>query len=174
MNPNSQQIAKAGELYVAAELNRRGAHATTFSNNMPKIDIIACNQDQSEFAKVQVITKRHKVWQLNKTFDNLEKDIFWILVDLTPVHPDYYIMKESWLFNNCKNLIQEYLKKHGGKRPTGSKSLHHSILRLPCELRQAHESKPPSHCKALLLQELCNLGKAIRPGKSQVDHLEPE
>ena len=54
----NQQIARAGEYFVAAELNKRGAFAVTFAGNMPRIDLIACNQDQSRTIHIQVKTKR--------------------------------------------------------------------------------------------------------------------
>jgi hypothetical protein len=34
---SNQQVARAGEHFVAAELNKRGAYAVTFAGNMPKI-----------------------------------------------------------------------------------------------------------------------------------------
>ncbi len=37
----SNRIGRAGEHYVAAELNRRGAYASPFSGNVPGIDIVA-------------------------------------------------------------------------------------------------------------------------------------
>ena len=43
---SNQQVARAGEHFVAAELNKRGAYAVTFAGNMPKIDLLACNADQ--------------------------------------------------------------------------------------------------------------------------------
>jgi hypothetical protein len=39
----NQQAAGAGEYFVVAELNKRGA----FAGNMPEIDLMACNQDQN-------------------------------------------------------------------------------------------------------------------------------
>ncbi|MBM4431205.1 MAG: hypothetical protein FJ026_12790, partial [Chloroflexi bacterium] len=54
----NQQVARAGEHFVVAELNKRGAFAVTFAGNMPKIDLIACNQDQSRTIYIQVKTKR--------------------------------------------------------------------------------------------------------------------
>lgn len=60
----NQQVARAGEYFVAAELNRRGAFAVTFAGNMPKIDLMACNQDQSRTVHIQLKTKRGgKNWQ---------------------------------------------------------------------------------------------------------------
>lgn len=37
----ANQVAGAGEHYVAAEICRRGGYAVTFSGNMPGIDVLA-------------------------------------------------------------------------------------------------------------------------------------
>jgi len=44
---SNQQVGRAGEYFVVAELNKRGAFAVPFAGNMPKIDLIACNSDES-------------------------------------------------------------------------------------------------------------------------------
>jgi Holliday junction resolvase-like predicted endonuclease len=54
----NQQVGRAGEYFVVAELNKRGAFAVPFAGNMPKIDLIACNHDQSRTIHIQVKTKR--------------------------------------------------------------------------------------------------------------------
>ena len=54
---SNQQVARAGEHFVAAELNKRGAFAVTFAGNMPKIDLLACNSHQSRTVQIQVKTK---------------------------------------------------------------------------------------------------------------------
>jgi hypothetical protein len=38
---NAQQVGRAGEMFVAAEIYRRGGYAVTFDGNMPGIDIPA-------------------------------------------------------------------------------------------------------------------------------------
>jgi hypothetical protein len=45
--PNPQQVARAGEHFVAAELHGRGAYAVTFAGNMPEIDILASDLSPS-------------------------------------------------------------------------------------------------------------------------------
>lgn len=47
LRPTPQQVARAGEQLVAAELHRRGAYAVTFAGNMPRIDILASNTAQT-------------------------------------------------------------------------------------------------------------------------------
>ncbi len=54
----NQQVGRAGEYFVVAELNKRGAFAVPFAGNMPRIDLIACNRDQSRTIHIQVKTKR--------------------------------------------------------------------------------------------------------------------
>ena len=51
-------IGRAGEHYVAAELNRRGAYASPFSGNVPGIDIVATDSEQKRMVYIQVKTKR--------------------------------------------------------------------------------------------------------------------
>ena len=59
-------IGRAGEHYVAAELNRRRAYASPFSGNVPGIDIVATNEDRTSMAYIQVKTKgeNSKNWQV--------------------------------------------------------------------------------------------------------------
>lgn len=59
----NQQTARAGEYFVAAELNRRGAYAVTFAGNMPKIDIVASNVGRTREVSIQVKTRRSGTWQ---------------------------------------------------------------------------------------------------------------
>ncbi|MHB1355411.1 MAG: PDDEXK family nuclease, partial [Anaerolineae bacterium] len=54
----NQQVGRAGEYFVVAELNKRGAFAVPFAGNMPKIDLIACDNDESRTVFIQVKTKR--------------------------------------------------------------------------------------------------------------------
>lgn len=58
-------IGRAGEHYVAAELNRRGAYASPFSGNVRGFDIVATNADGTSAAFIQVKTKREGgSWQV--------------------------------------------------------------------------------------------------------------
>lgn len=58
-------IGRAGEHYVAAELNRREVYASPFSGNVPDFDIIATDVDRTATAFIQVKTKREGgSWQV--------------------------------------------------------------------------------------------------------------
>ncbi len=128
------QTGQAGEYFVAAELNRRGAYSVTFSGNMPGIDIIASNVTRNRTVFIQVKTRRAGTWQttidqgkLAKKKDN--ETSFWVFVDLRPklTFPEYYIVPECWIQNDIYKSHRAYLKKHGGKRARNPKSKHHSI-----------------------------------------------
>ncbi len=54
---STDTIGRAGEHYVAAELNRRGVYASPFSGNLPGIDIVATDYKRERMAYVQVKTK---------------------------------------------------------------------------------------------------------------------
>ena len=61
----TDKVGRAGEHYVAAELNRRGAYASPFSGNVPGIDIVATDDDMRNVAYIQVKTKRGRNWQMS-------------------------------------------------------------------------------------------------------------
>ena len=88
---SNQQVARAGEHFVAAELNKRGAYAVTFAGNMPKIDLLACNSDQSRTVQIQVKTKKGgRSWHASivdcMAMEELPSPLdvikFWVFVDL--------------------------------------------------------------------------------------------
>jgi len=131
----NQQVGRAGEYFVVAELNKRGAFAVPFAGNMPGIDILACNKDRSRTVYIQVITKRGgKNWHSSIVGSQpmARKDDehnFWVFVDLGDVQtsPRYWIVPEWWIKNDIYQVHQAYLNKHGGKRPRNPDSTHHSI-----------------------------------------------
>ena len=131
----NQQVGRAGEYFVVAELNKRGAFAVPFAGNMPKIDLIACNHDESRTVHIQVKTKRGgKTWHSSivgshPTVQKADEIIFWVFVDLGGFdeHPRFWIAPDWWVKDNIFKEHQEYLNKHGGKRPGNPDSTHHAI-----------------------------------------------
>jgi Holliday junction resolvase-like predicted endonuclease len=130
----NQQTARAGEYYVAAELSRRGVYAVTFAGNMPKIDILASNTDQSRTVKIQIKTRKSGTWQCSiddgkPIKKKEEEDRFWIFVDLTKENepPEFYIVPDDWIRNNIYETHKAYLDKRFGTRPITLKSKHHAI-----------------------------------------------
>ena len=64
--PNPDMVARAGEHYVAAEINWRGAYAAPWSGNLPGIDIVGMDSQRKKMAYIQVKSKRPKqFWQTN-------------------------------------------------------------------------------------------------------------
>ena len=129
----SQQIGSAGQFYVAAELSRRGAHAAIYLGNMPNMDLVASNVDQSRTVSIQVKTRRSGTWHANNRDAeprkrNPKEDRFWVFVDMLNLKdPDYYIVPEWWLKNNMYEVCIAYAKKKGRKMELPFESDHHSI-----------------------------------------------
>jgi len=130
----NQQTGRAGEHYVAAELNRRGAYAVTFAGNMPKIDVMASNTDRTRTVSIQVKTCRSGDWQTSidegKKCDPIGDEArFWIFVRLVPDNqpPEYFIVPDWWIRNNIFENHQSYIAKHGGTRAINPNAKHHSI-----------------------------------------------
>jgi len=131
----TQQVARAGEYFAVAELNKRGAFAVTFAGNMPKIDIIACNHDQNRTIHIQVKAKRGgRTWHSSivgsKPMDPPPDETnFWMFVDLGDLNasPRYWVVPDWWVRDDIHRAQKAYLERHGGKRPGNPDSTHHSI-----------------------------------------------
>lgn len=130
----NQQTGRAGEYYVAAELNRRGAYAVTFAGNMPRIDVMASNTERTRTINIQVKTCRSGDWQTSidegKKCDTVQDETrFWIFVHLGPdTKPaEYFVVSDWWIRNNIYENHQSYLAKHAGTRAINPKAKHHSI-----------------------------------------------
>ena len=155
----TDSIGRAGEHYVAAELNRRGAYASPFSGNVPSIDILATDVDRKRMAYIQVKTKRPRGnWQiglghgwakiapygcpkdgscgedckpkLSEPICGKEKH-YWVFVSLQEDGgQQYYIVPDD---DVRRYLIRDkhmaYLKKHGGQRPGKSHDSPHHSFR---------------------------------------------
>jgi hypothetical protein len=131
----NHQVGQAGEHFVAAELHRRGAHAVTFSGNMPAIDVLASDVDQTRTVAIQVKTKTAGTWQTTtrRAAPRPEKPDdarFWILVDIgkdSELPPAYFVVPEWWIRNYIYEGFREYLAQHGGARPNAPESTHYSL-----------------------------------------------
>jgi hypothetical protein len=132
---NTQQVGRAGEHFVAAELHRRGAYAVTFSGNMPEIDILASDVTRRRTVAIQVKTKTAGTWQTLITRGRRrrrkpDETDFWVFVDLgkdPEVRPDYFVTPRWWIENSIYKRHQEYLVRHGGHRARTPESKHHAI-----------------------------------------------
>jgi hypothetical protein len=132
--PTPIQVGRAAEHYVVAEIHRRGGWAACFGGNMPKIDVLASDFEQVRKITIQVKAKRGGTsWQTSirkgRPWEEAEApaDRFWVLVDLRPAAPEYFVMPEWWIENNIYDAHGDYLALHGGVRPGNPDSLHHAI-----------------------------------------------
>ena len=89
MNP--QQVARAGEMFVAAEIHRRGGYAVTFAGNMPGIDILASDAADARRISIQVKSKSTGTWHARFPKDaapggeNLAESSFWVAIQQASV-----------------------------------------------------------------------------------------
>ena len=131
--PTPQQVGRAGEHLVAGEILRRGGWASTFAGNMPDVDVLAANRDQSRTVWIQVKTKRGgATWQTSinrgrKRTREVDPDRFWILVDLAGEVPAYFVVPEWWMQNDIYTAHRAYLNRSGGTRARSPDSTHHAI-----------------------------------------------
>ena len=131
--PTAHQVGRAGELFVAAELNRRGAFATLYLTNTPRVDVVATSPDGRRTAHIQVKTKgpRSSMWQwdIRKAVEETQAptDYFMVLVDLVPSQPDYYIVPLRDVAIQCYEHRKVWLKERGGERPRTPGSTHLAI-----------------------------------------------
>jgi len=131
----NQQVGRAGEHFVVAEMNKRGAYAVCFAGNMPTIDVMACDQGRSRNIHIQVKTKRGgRTWHASTlwgrpTTEPRDETVFWIFVDLgaEDATPRYWVVPDWWIRNDIHTAHQDYLIRHGGKRARNQESTHHSI-----------------------------------------------
>lgn len=130
---NNQQVARAGEMFVAAEIHRRGGYAVTFAGNMPGIDILASNTDLSRRISIQVKTKHSGTWQVRgsreaeKCEENPAPDSFWIFVDLASAQPVYFVAPRWWVRNDIYDDYIPYLALYKQEHGCDRKSDHHAI-----------------------------------------------
>ena len=143
----TDRIGRAGEHYVAAEINRRGAYASPFSGNVPGIDIVATDEAKTHMAYIQVKTKREGGnWQVGlqhgwakiTPYGCLENgkcppectpaleepicgktDHYWVFVTLLKDGgQEYFIVPDDDVRSYLiRERHQGYLDWHGGQRP---------------------------------------------------------
>ena len=130
--PNTQQVARAGEHFAAAELHWRGAYAVVFSGNMPGIDVLVSDRRQTRTVVLQVKTKTSGTWHTTITRGRIRESVhdetrFWVFVDLAEQPPAFYVVPEWWIENDIHQEHQAYLARHGGRRAQNPESKHHGI-----------------------------------------------
>lgn len=118
---------------MAAELNRRGAFATLYLTNTPRVDIVAMAPDGRQSVNIQVKTKgsTSKSWQWQAERAEQEREApasdYMVLVDLQSSQPDYYVWPLRVIADKCYARHQAWIKSHGGQRPRTPGSQHMAI-----------------------------------------------
>jgi len=131
MNP--QQVARAGEMFVAAEIHRRGGYAVTFAGNMPGIDILASDLADTRRISIQVKAKSSGSWHARFPRDAAQcgadpaETSFWVFVDLGGEHPAYFVAPRWWVRNDIWQDHTAYLDRYQLKHGHARESEHHGI-----------------------------------------------
>ena len=154
---DNHMIGRAGKYSVAAELNRRGAYATPFPENMPGIDLVANDKDRERIAYIKVKTSNGSGrWHLDLKdgWDDIilascpgdgqcdatctprlqepitgKEDHFWIFVTLHDASPAQYYVVEDWRARKIlRDHHEAYLQKNGGQRPGENHDSPHVLL----------------------------------------------
>jgi len=142
----NQLTKQVGEYRVAAELCRRGFLATTFTGNVPILDIVASNS-AGRTLPIQVKTINGGSWQFTITqYADIRlvgrKQVFkkmlpstmprlvcvLVLLDADG-HDRFFILPWRRLQFILVNGYRDYLAAHGGKRPRKFQSFH-SIVKV--------------------------------------------
>ena len=127
-----QQVGRAGKLFVADELNRRGAQVTLDPRNNAS-RMVATSPDSTRTVNIQVKTKgpKSEVWQWDidkaRAEQQAPEDDFLILVDLQPSEPAYYIVRLRDAAKRKVEVHDAWLKSIGGERPRTKGSPHTAI-----------------------------------------------
>lgn len=142
---NMQLTKQVGEYLVSAELCRRGLISTTFTGNVPKLDILAIDK-KLQTIPIQVKTITGGSWQFNaSTFLDIEissnkiqtvkrkrtlsnPELICIFVKLKEQNRDeFYIFRIKDLQHIIYKNYTEYLSSKNGKRPKNPESTHCAI-----------------------------------------------
>ena len=130
---SNQQVNAEGKRKVEAELLKRGAGSVFYHRGRKSI-LKAANSDRSRTVELRIKTKRKGNWhttsdeakQAGNPQNWAEETTFWVFVDMEG-DARYWIVPDLWLRNDIYEAHQQYLSKHGGRRPKNDKSNHHSI-----------------------------------------------
>lgn len=142
---NNKLAGQIGEFLVCAELGKRDYIATSFTGNVPGIDVIIVTEELKILA-IQVKTSRSESWPTSanlwinieidekeqRQIDNGDKpisnsDLIYICVSLAKPDTDkndrFFILKKSDIQSICVNNYRNWMNKHNWKRPKNYKSL---------------------------------------------------
>jgi len=144
---DTQRTRQIGEYLVAARLMKKGWNATTFTGNLPLIDIVAIN-DRGETIKVQVKTIKTGDWQFDiqkfveMKFDDANGsqemgemirqpfDFYYVFVKLDSediMKSRFYVIPSKLFQTFLVKRYREWLREIDGKRPRNPQSTHSAL-----------------------------------------------
>lgn len=129
--PSNFATNRRGLDLVVAEIERRGGRGWIISEGRRR-EIHATGSDSRREVAIQVKARTRGDWQTSIEYGrqrNLEEmpSRFWILVDLQPSKPLYYVVPEWWIQNDIWTVHHRYIDPRGGHRAVNDDSVHHSI-----------------------------------------------
>jgi len=144
----NQLTSKVGEYLVCAELCRRRLISTTFTGNIPDIDILTIN-DHLQLKPIQVKTIASGQWQYRSAEEFLSiqisgniqtikgrtplenPDLIWVFVFLKGEYSqdEFYICRMKEVQDIIERKYTKFLKDKGGKRPKNPASTHGVVSR---------------------------------------------
>jgi hypothetical protein len=117
-----------GEHHVAEKLCELGWQPLLMTEGTPGVDIISLNEVGDDI-RIQVKSRASGSWHAKTTDGDKkpQKKCFWVFVDFTIEPTRSFICPDAWIRNDIRERYQEYLDKHGGKRPITPTATHHAI-----------------------------------------------
>ncbi len=140
-NFSTQLSGQIGENLLVAELGRRGIVATTFSGNVPDIDVLAYRNGKSIPIQVKALKKGslsvNASHYLRIEFDrniqivkgkkqDIDRELIFVIIILGEKLGDdkFYICKQGFIQDIIYKGHTSFLKKHNGIRPRQPLSTH--------------------------------------------------
>ena len=163
MEPPKGKAAKesvhlAGEYYVAAELHRRGVHATITYGNAKSADILAFSLDGERFARVEVKSSRPTngsvlVW--NGTMEGfvVKPNQFWVLCVVPDVGdeasgPYFFVFNSREMWSAVEDKREAYAALRDGKGDPAGWKWKFSLAELEASLTAGAWSKILNYLQA--------------------------
>lgn len=140
-NFSTQLSGQIGENIVVAELGRREIVATTFSGNVPDIDVLAYRNNKSIPIQIKALRSGSLSVQgqhyLNIEFEGnkqivkgknkgIDRNLIFVIVKIGQSLGEdvFYICKQGLIQDLVYKEYKSYLDKKGGVRPRNPKSTH--------------------------------------------------
>jgi len=136
-----QISGQIGESIVVAELGRQGIVATSFSGNVPDIDILAYANgksvplqvkaqttgspgvDATKYLNIQIDGKKQMVKSKTKDID---RDLIFVMVKVGEQYgeDEFFVFKQGVVQDLVNTNYRRFLKMHNGVRPRNPNTTH--------------------------------------------------